>query len=213
VRHVQINPLPPHRLILALVTASGRIEHRLFEVAGDVPDNRLATVVNFLNQKLSGLSLSALRSRQFDDISEGLHGAETLVLARRAFEFVQQSAIELGDERVVVQGMITLLAEPEFSDISQARAAMRLFEDTATLSDLLRAPLEQRSYAVVIGHEHQAAGNSAANRFSLVGIAYGRSGEVLGTVGVMGPTRMKYADAMALVPALAARLRDSLEAL
>src|SRR4051812_8532499 len=52
-RHVQINAMPPRRLILVLVTASGRVEHRLFEI-DDVPADRLATVVNFLNQQLAG---------------------------------------------------------------------------------------------------------------------------------------------------------------
>jgi heat-inducible transcriptional repressor len=91
-----------------------------------------------------------------------------------------------------------------------------LFEDEETLSGLLRAPLEQQSieqYAVVIGREHHVVDNAAAQRFSLVGIAYGVGGEVLGTVGVMGPTRMKYTDAVSIVPALAARLQDSLETL
>jgi heat-inducible transcriptional repressor len=222
-RHVQINPMPPRRLILVLVTASGRIEHRLFEVADDVPAKRLETAVNFLNQQLSGRSLAALRNLQFEDISEGLHGAATVDLARRAFEFVRHSVEDLGDERIVVQGLITLLDEPEFSDIQQARAAMRLFEDRATMTDLLRAPLEHASerarqdatpYAVVIGHEHQSTvENPTALRLSLVGIAYGISGEVLGTVGVMGPTRMKYADAVSLVPVLAERLQSCLETL
>lgn len=218
VRHVQINSLPPRRLILALVTSAGRIEHRVFDVSDDVPSERLAQAVNFLNLQLSGRTLAALRALSFDDISEGLHGVEVLNLARRAFEFVKQSAQELGDERVVVQGMITLLDEPEFSDIDQARAAMRLFEDETAMSDILRAPLQRdagdaTSYAVVIGGEHHAVENVAARRFSLVGIAYGVGGEVLGTVGVMGPTRMKYADAVSLVPALAARLQASLETL
>jgi heat-inducible transcriptional repressor len=176
----------------------------------------LATVVNFFNQQLSGLSLSALRALQFEQISSGLHGAEVHALARRALEFVQQSALDLGDERVVVQGLITLLDEPEFSEISQARQAMRLFEDSTTLNDLLRAPLENASleqYAIVIGREHGVIDNATAQRFSLVGIAYGVGGEVLGTVGVMGPTRMNYTDAVSLVPALAARLQSSLETL
>ncbi len=57
------------------------------------------------------------------------------------------------------------------------------------------------------------ADHAGVERFSFVGIAYGLGGEVLGTVGVMGPTRMKYADAVSLVPALAARLQTSLESL
>ncbi|MDQ3815612.1 MAG: heat-inducible transcriptional repressor HrcA [Armatimonadota bacterium] len=219
-RHVQINPVPPHRLILILVTAAGRIEHRIFEVEHDVPASRLTTVVNFLNEQLGGRPLATLRTLRFEDVAHGLHDAETLALARRAWDLVRQSVHDLGDDLIVVQGLITLLNEPEFSDIEQARAAMRLFENTDVMSDLLRAPqeLEVRSadqamrYAVVIGHEHQVE-NPAVERFSLVGIAYGAGGEVLGSVGVMGPTRMKYAEAISLLPALAARLQVCLEAL
>jgi len=224
-RHLQINALPPRRLILVLVTASGRVENRIFEVEDNVAADRLATVVNFLNAELSGRSLSTLRGLKFEEISAGLHGEDAIALARRAFEWAQQSASDLGDERIIVQGLVTLLDEPEFSDIAQARAAMRLFEDDAAMNDLLRAPLENEKYAqirgenapyaIVIGHEHgfdhASASGAAAARFSLVGIAYGAGDEIYGTVGVMGPTRMKYADAIALVPVLAARLGASLE--
>jgi heat-inducible transcriptional repressor len=217
VRQVQLNSLPPRRLVLALVTQTGRIEHRVFEVGADLPDERLATVVNFLNQKLSGRALSALRVLNFREISEGLHGAETLSLASRAFDFVKQSAEELGDERIVVQGLITLLDEPEFSDIRDARQAMRLFENAGAMNDLLQTPLEmyrpENAYAVVIGHELNAIDNPVAQRFSVVGVAYGLGDDVLGTVAVMGPTRMKYADAVSLAPVLAQRLKDSLESL
>jgi heat-inducible transcriptional repressor len=236
-RHVQINPLPPQRLILIMVTAAGRVEHRLFDVEQDVPATRVNTVVNFLNEQLGGRPLSELRALRFEDVAGGLHEESTLQLARRAWEQLRASVADLGDERLVVQGVITLLDEPEFSDIQNARAAMRLFEDSAALGDLLRAnigwidapqsnqngiqsTLQQSPTAqtIVIGREHaqrQKPGieHSAVERFSFVGIAYGAGGEVLGTVGVMGPTRMKYADAVSLVPALAARLQASLESI
>jgi heat-inducible transcriptional repressor len=215
-RHVQINPIPPHRLILVLVTGAGRIDHRMFDVEGGVPQHRLQTVVNFLNDNLGGRRLGALRSLSFEDVSAGLHEAETLGLARRAWEMVRQSVADVGDEKIVVQGLITLLNEPEFSEIGQARAAMQLFDDQSALSDLLSASLPADAptpHTVVIGHELSSGNNPAVERFSLVGVAYGTGGEVLGTVGVLGPTRMKYADAISLMPALAARLRFCLETL
>lgn len=214
VRQVQLNPLPPRQVILALVTQSGRIEHRVFEVGEEVPDERLATVVNFLNQNLGGRALSTLRVLDFVGISSGLHGLETLNLARRAFDFVKQSAEDLGDERIVVQGLITLLDEPEFSDIREARQAMRLFDDATAMNGLLQsAEFSENGYSVVIGHELRAIENPVAQRFSLVGIAYGMGDEIFGTVAVMGPTRMKYADAVSLAPVLAQRLKSSLETL
>jgi heat-inducible transcriptional repressor len=227
-RHVQINPLPPQRLILIMVTAAGRIEHRLFDVETDVPISRVNTVVNFLNEQLGGRALAQLRTLNFEDVAGGLHEEATLQLARRAWEQLRASVADLGDERIVVQGVITLLDEPEFSDIAHARAAMRLFEDGVALGDLLRANMDWNdemrgqstlaptSQTIVIGREHaqrHAMENPAVERFSFVGIAYGTGGELLGTVGVMGPTRMKYADAVSLMPALAARLQASLESI
>jgi len=219
-RHLQINPLPPHRLILVLVTSAGRIEHRLFEVEEEVPAARLTTVVNFLNEKLSGRSLAALRTLQFEDVAAGLHDAPTVALAKRAWALVSQSLSDLSDDGIIVQGLTTLLNEPEFADIHQARAAMRMLEDSGTMSDLLRdsiiLPVRvsdgdlSRPYAIVIGKELPHV-NPALERLSFVGVAYGAGGEMLGTVGVMGPTRMKYADAITLVPALAARLQVCLE--
>jgi heat-inducible transcriptional repressor len=216
-RQVQINPVPPCRLILVLVTGAGRIDHRIFEVESDVPVSRLTTVANFLNEQLGGRSLGAIRALQFEKVSAGLHDAEALTLARRAWELVRQAVADAGDEKIVVQGLITLLNEPEFSDIHHAREAMQLFDDQETMSGLLRAsvPTDQMvptTSTVVIGQELSAI-HPAIERFSLVGVAYGTGGEVLGTVGVMGPTRMKYADAVSIMPALAARLRLCLETL
>jgi len=223
-RHLQINKVPPHRLMLILVTAAGQIEHRLFEFENEVSATRLNTVVNFLNKTIGGQPLFELRAQSFESVSEGLHDEATIALARRAWELMRQSVGEISDERVIVQGLITLLDEPEFSDIDRARAAMRLFEDAEVLSDLLRplSPTEQysgsgekmvRAHTIVIGHEHARADHPGVERLSLVGISYGTDGEVLGTVGVLGPTRMKYGEAAALVPVLAARLQQCLETL
>ncbi len=215
-RHVQLNPIPPCRLILVLVTGAGRIEHRLFDVEGGVPEHRVRTVVNFLNEQLGGKPLGAVRSLNFEDVSAGLHDAEAISVARRAWEMVRQSVAEVGDEKVMVQGLITLLNEPEFSEIGHARAAMQLFDDQIMLGDLLRTSFSSDSptpHTVVIGHELPHSINPAVERFSLVGVAYGAGGEILGTVGVLGPTRMNYTDAISLMPALAARLRFCLETL
>jgi heat-inducible transcriptional repressor len=220
-RQVQLNPLPPHRLILVLVTAAGRVEHRMLEVEADVPAARLNTVVNFLNHQFSGRNLADLRALHWEDVSTNLHDAAVLQLAQRAWVSVKNAVGEIADEQIVVQGLLTLLDEPEFSEIERARTAMRLLQDAGTLNALLRATTEAARAsggAVVIGSELRglsfgSAGETGLERFSFVGISYGAGGEVLGTVGVLGPTRMKYADAVSLVPALAGRLRESLETL
>jgi heat-inducible transcriptional repressor len=228
-RQVQISSVPPHRLLLVLLTQSGRVENRLFEVGAEeigANTSRLTQVANFLNENLRGRTLSEVRALSFDDVSAGLHEAGTIALARRAWEHARASVGDLHDERLVVQGVVTLLDEPEFSEIEHARAALRLFDNASALSDLLAANMSAVQFqrenekrgpqTIVIGREHGLvfeAGGPSVERLSFVGIAYGVGGEVLGTVGVLGPTRMKYGDALSLVPALSARLQQSLESL
>lgn len=215
-RQLQLNPLPPRRLILVLVTGAGRIEHRVFEVDDEVAASRLQTVINFLNEQLGNRTLSAVRSLDFETVSKGLHDAGVIELARKAWQLVHQSVADIADEQILVQGLITLLDEPEFSEIGPARAAMRLFEDEAALNSFFRgmpelAVREAPGQAVVIGRELPPVDNPAAQWFAFVGVSYGAGSETLGTLGVMGPSRMRYADAVALVPALATRLQICLE--
>ncbi len=216
-RFLQLNPVPPQRLILVLGTHSGRIEHRLFEVDAEITPARLNVVVNFLNENLGGQNLSKVRGLEFETVSKGLHDARVLELARRAWDLVRDSVEDIADDKIVVQGLVTLLNEPEFSEIGPARAALRWFEDEDALGTVLRGaqemPLELRASNVIrIGRELALVDENGAPLFSFVGVAYGAGGENLGALGVMGPSRMRYGDAAALVPALAARLKLTLEA-
>ncbi len=215
-RFLQLNPVPPRRLILVLGTTSGRIEHRFFEIDAEISAPKLNTVVNFLNENLGGQNLSKVRSLDFETVSKGLHDAQVLELSRRAWELVRASVADISDEKIVVQGLITLLDEPEFNEIGSARAALRLFENEDALGGLLRVaqelPLDwPAARSVRIGRELSGLDEKGAAIFSFVGVSYGAGGENWGALGVMGPSRMRYADAVALVPALAARLQMTLE--
>lgn len=216
-RHVQLNPLPPQRLILVLVTGVGRVEHRMLEVGGGIGSAQLNTVANFLNHELSGQTLAQLRAARWENVSSGLHDATVLRLARLAWDQIQNAVGEMGDEQVMVQGLLTLLDEPEFAQIERARSAMKLLQDATVLNELLRVTAHSApasgGRAVVIGSELRDMQNPAMESFSFVGISYSVGGEVLGTVGVLGPTRMKYGEAVSLVPVLAGRLQESLESL
>jgi len=211
VQWLQLNPVALRRLVLVLVTSQGRIEHRLFDVGDEVPLSRLETVVRFLNEQLGGHSLSRVRTLDFSLVSAGLHDDATLKLAARAWEMVRDSVADIADEKIVVEGLITLLGEPEFSHIGSARAAMRLLEDEVALGDLLRHARASGRESVSIGGELVAPAHPSAKTFSFVGVSYGAGVQVFGALGVLGPARMRYGDALALVPALAARLQLTLE--
>ncbi len=218
VRMLQLSPLPPRRLVLVLVTQAGRLEHRVFEIDDDVAPQTLHTVVQFLNENIGGQSLAGARSLDFENVAGGLHEAATINLARRAWEMVRDSVSDIADEKIVVQGLITLLDEPEFAEISQARAAMRLLDGGASLGELLRsaqqiAPDSPAANGVKIGAEMSdlPLDYAGARVLSFVGVSYGVAGETVGALGVLGPARMRYGDVLTIVPALAARLQLTLE--
>lgn len=213
-RMLQLNAVPPRRLVLVLVTTAGRIEHRLFEIGEEVSPTKLQTVVNWLNDVLGGLSLAGARNLSFEEVSRGLHEASAIDLARRAWEIVRDSVADIADDKIVVQGLITLLDEPEFSDIGQARAALRVLEDEAAMGGVLRV-VPEGAETVRIGRELPPldASNEGGPFFSFVGISYGVAGQNWGALGVLGPSRMRYVDALSLVPALARRLQATLETL
>ena len=216
VRMLQLNPVPPRRLVLVLVTGAGRIEHRLFEIDDDVAPATLNIVVQFLNENLGDKALSDARALDFESVSGGLHDAAAIGLARRAWEMVRDSVADIADEKIVVQGLVTLLDEPEFAEISSARAAMRLLDGGAGLTALLRSaqelPLDWPvAQGVRIGAETTLFEVPQTRALSFVGVSYGVAGQSLGALGVLGPARMRYGDALAIVPALAARLQMTLE--
>ena len=215
VRMLQLNPVPPRRLVLVLVTGAGRIEHRLFEIDDEVAPATLGTVVQFLNENLGDKSLADARGLDFESVSGGLHDAATIELARRAWEVVRDSMSDIADDKIVVQGLVTLLDEPEFAEIGSARAAMKLIDGGAGLGELLRAaqelPLDwPAARGVRIGAEATLF-ETPHRALSFVGLSYGVAGQNLGAFGVLGPARMRYADALAIVPALAARLQMTLD--
>ena len=216
VRMLQLNPMPPRRLVLVLVTGAGRIEHRLFEIDDEVAPAQLNVVVQFLNETLGDKSLADVRGLDFESVSGGLHDATAIGLARRAWEMVRDSVADIADDKIVVQGLVTLLDEPEFAEIGPARAAMKLLDGGAGLSELLRSaqqlPLDWPvARGVRIGADMTLFEAPGARALSFVGVSYGMDGETLGAFGVLGPARMRYADALAIVPALAARLQMTLK--
>ena len=100
-----------------------------------------------------------------------------------------------------MEGALKLVGNPEFSDDPEKiRELMAMLERKKTLVDLLSRVLQKEGVQVVIGEGNPGEG---LGRCSLVASTYGADGLVMGTLGIVGPTRMEYAKAIALVDYLA----------
>jgi heat-inducible transcriptional repressor len=193
IRHVEVLLLQPQVLMVVIITSTGGVSKRVFTFERPVDPGLADWAASYLNEALVGKGLGArtLRSRLSDP---------TLPATERAFiEGVAPAFTELAEtaeDVLYVDGTARLLAEHRFQDVSQLNALLELLERRVSLLGMLSAALDQRDTYVRIGGENAAP---ALRGLSLVAANYGLPQRNLGTVSVIGPTRMDYAGAIGAV--------------
>lgn len=205
VRHVEVLLLQPQVVVVVIITSTGGVTKRLF-VFDEAVDPGLADwAAEYLNEQVSGLSPGArlLRSR-FED--PGLTTRERSFLASLRPAFTE--LVEGGEQSVYVGGAAWLMDELQADEISSFRSLLETLERRAALLDLMRVTLDSKRPFVRVGSELD---DPAFVRLSLVGASYGLSHRNLGTVSLVGPTRMDYGKAIDVVRAAAAQLSRFVE--
>jgi heat-inducible transcriptional repressor len=193
VEHLEFVRLDPRRVVAVLVDRAGVVHNRIVEEADASDQEELDRLGRWLTDQFAGLTLQQMREELLRRVSEERAG---LALARKALE---PAAGETAGE-LFVEGMANLLDEPAFADLDRMRAVLKTLEEKSRLVDLLGRVLDGEGVQVVIGSENPLPGLADC---SLVTSTYGAGDRVLGTVGVVGPTRMEYARTVALVDHLA----------
>lgn len=199
VEHLEFVRLDSRRVVAVLVDRSGVVHNRILEADPSLNQEELDRIGRYLTDQFAGRTLHAIREELLVRMSE----------EQAAYDRLRSLGLELG-RRVVepddvetdlfVEGASNLLGSPDFADLDRMKALFRTLEEKSRLVDLLSRVLEGEGVQVVIGRENPVADLADC---SLVASTY-RSGErVLGTVGIVGPTRMEYARAIALVEYLA----------
>jgi heat-inducible transcriptional repressor len=201
VRHVELVPIGGRRLLVVLITTTGRVEQRIIEVAGDLlsddGERLLASARTELNRATSGRTL-AEASSELASVPDGLDPTlRDLVLAISTA--LQDSLVEEREERVVLAGTANLArVGPDFA--TNLGPVLEALEEHVVLLKLLGTIAEQGDVAVRIGHENPYAGLQAT---SMVSTGYGAGTDLVAGLGVVGPTRMDYPTTMAAVRAVA----------
>jgi len=205
IRHVEVLLLQPQVLMVVIITSTGGVSKRLFTYERPVDPGLADWAASYLNEALVGKGLGArtLRSRLTDPT---LPSTERAFLEGLAPAFTELA--ETAEESLYVDGTARLLSEHRFQDVSQLNALLDMLERRVTLLGVLSAALDQRELYVRIGAENDAP---ALQGLSLVAANYGLPRRNLGTVSVIGPTRMDYAVAIGAVRAAAGQLSRFVE--
>jgi heat-inducible transcriptional repressor len=205
IRHIEVLALQPQVLMVVIITSTGGVSKRI--VAFDRPvDPGLADwAAAYLNEQLVGMGLGArmLHSRLADST---LPATEQAFLERLAPAFTELA--DTAENTLYVDGAARLLSEYRFQDLSQLNAVMEMLERRVTLLGVLSHALAERDLYVRIGHENESP---ALQSLSMVAANYGLPRRNLGTVSVIGPTRMDYAVVIRSVREAATQLSRFIE--
>jgi heat-inducible transcriptional repressor len=207
VRHVEVLLLQPRVVMVVVITSTGGVTKRLFTFEEPVDAGLAEWAAQYLNETLAGLRLGArlLRAR-FEDPALSDRERAFLERARPAFTDV----LEAEEQTLYVGGTAGVLDEFRTDELNTYRRLLEVLEQRAAVLDLLRASLGSKRPFVRVGPDLDDPDLAGV---SLVGAAYGLQHMNLGTVSLLGPTRMDYEKAIAVVRAAAHELSRFVEEL
>ncbi|WP_053737799.1 heat-inducible transcriptional repressor HrcA [Nocardia sp. NRRL S-836] len=197
VRHVEVLPITPARLMLVLITDTGRVDQRIVEMGDVVTEQDVAELRSSLNQAMAGKRLSDASAKVAelpDEVRQDLRDP----MLRLATVLIE-TLVEHPEERLVLGGTANLTRNvADFP--GSLRQVLEALEEQVVVLKLLAASRDPGRVMVYIGEENEAAEMRST---SVVSIGYGSRDNPLGGLGVVGPTRMDYPGTMAAVRAVA----------
>lgn len=193
-----------NRIAAVLITEEGIIKNRIIELAPDISDRDLKRLSDYLNSRFSGYTIDEIRKIILKEMDSDRATFDRLI--SRAMKICEE-VMHSGPNTVFISGLSEVLELPDFSDIERIRAIMKTIEDKHMIIKLLDMLSENDGIKVVIGSENPVTGKM---RLSVITSPYREGDRQVGTIGIIGPTRMDYVLAMAIVDATARYISERL---
>jgi heat-inducible transcriptional repressor len=205
IRHIEVLSLQPQVLMVVIITSTGGVSKRIFTFERPVDPGLASWAAAYLNDQLTGMDLGA-RTLQRRLADPTLNPPEREFLACLMPAFTELAAT--AQDTLYVDGAARLIAEHRLQDLDQINELMTVLERRRDLLSVLRRALTERDVLVRIGAENEAP---ELQSMALVAAAYGLPARKLGTVSLMGPVRMDYAEAIVFVREAAHQLSRFIE--
>jgi heat-inducible transcriptional repressor len=199
-RHIEFLRLSERRLLVIIVSPEGDVQNRILLTETDYTQSQLLETSNFLNTHYAGMAIEQVRNRVQQELVSLQSEIATLM---QAAVKVSSEALAEDQNEVVISGERNLLSVSDFSsDMGHLRRAFELFEQKTQLMRLLDVSSQAEGVRIYIGGESQIV---PMQELSVVSAPYEVDGQIVGTLGVIGPTRMPY-DRMIQIVNITSRL-------
>lgn len=204
-RYIEFMALSEKRVLLIIVTPEGDVQNRIIFTNTPYSQSDLIEAGNFINQHYAGCTLDEIRGRLDNELKQ--LRSEMITLMSAAIE-AGGDAINESSEAVVLAGERNLLQVHDLSDnLISLKKLFELFERKTKLLQLLELSRQAHGVKIFIGGESDVA---SLEEFSVVTAPYEIEGEIVGTVGVIGPRRMAYERIIPIVEITAKLLSSGL---
>jgi heat-inducible transcriptional repressor len=204
-QRMDINRLGSDRLLLIIYIKSGIVKTIMMEIESDVPAKQLDILAKLLNERLQGLKINEIRTK-FKEIVSDISPEKSQLLhlfvdsAEKIFDFSENSDVFL-------TGTHNIIRQPEFNDFEEISRVVEALEDKNVIIHLLDQNQMMPDINVLIGEE---ISDSKMKKCSIITARY-KIGQVRGTLGIIGPTRMDYSYLIPLVEYTSHALSESVE--
>ncbi|MEW5921722.1 MAG: heat-inducible transcriptional repressor HrcA [Bacillota bacterium] len=193
-KKLQIMPIDSKRGLLVLVADTGVIKNKLINLPQALSQGELNRIVSYLNHRLEGLTIDRITARLIRELRRDIY--HHINFLETTFTLLEDSLAE-DESRVFLGGTTNIFNQPEFGNIEKVKSLLSLFEHHSLLANLLARPLAGIDGIVIkIGRENIL---EEVQECSLVMTSYCLGREVVGTIGILGPTRMAYSRVVAVL--------------
>ncbi|MFB1050759.1 heat-inducible transcriptional repressor HrcA [Paraliobacillus sp. JSM ZJ581] len=198
-KQLEIIQLSSHLAIAILVTNTGHVEHRSFSIPTEIEPSDLEKLVNMLNERLNNVPIIHLHDRLQNELT---------VLMQKymndfdvAYQYLKAALFDEQPVQLYVSGITNILLQPEFKDVNKIHSLYSVMEQEDVMANMLRS--YKSGLHVSIGQENIM---DEMQDCSLITANYSLGNQQLGTIALLGPTRMEYARVISLLHVLSNRM-------
>ncbi|RME35602.1 MAG: heat-inducible transcription repressor HrcA [Gammaproteobacteria bacterium] len=207
ISQVEFLPLSENRVLVILILDDREVQNRIITTSRNYSHSELEQAANYLNSLLAGAELPRVREQILQEMGAIRDQLDAMMQA--VLEMTQRAIGEEGEDKdVLVSGESKLMGAGELTDIERLRQLFEAFEEKREMLQLLDQALHGQGIQIFIGKE---SGYEVFDGCSLITSTYEADGDVMGVVGVIGPTRMPYQRVIPIVDVTARLLAAHLK--
>jgi len=199
-------PYEEGKAIMVMVKDNGKVENSVVDIGEDITPEELQILANIFNEKMSGTKAQDIKTVLLREIYGELSRKRRMldgilgILGRMVNEFE-----EVDEGKVYLGGALNMLNQPEFRDLDKVKDLFQVFEESNKLKELLNH--DQQGLNISIGSENI---EQVLKDCSIISATYHINGKQIGSIGVLGPTRMDYSRAITIVDYMTKSLTEML---